>query len=397
MLIPIIILNTIDILIIFLLSRELTKNYNRFTLARTLFGIAYGVVLGTVAYVFDGDYTYRIIVTMSIFVVIHLLIKKSLTTTLLVYSLYWIFGLLQFILMFGFQFIPLEQEPLFLLGQSLTLLLIILVCKFLPLNKWFRFIEEHLELQLITFITAFAILSVIFYWNFDTGWAYLVHFIGSILVVLIAIYIIGAKIVHARHTVPLKTHDVYHHDLGMMLKAYKEEDHEMITTLKERHQEDDLFNMLSKQLQFGKVMENIIVFIKAKQKVHNSTLQIQHDIDYLADHKSVGIETVVKMLSILLDNALESGTKKPIVVDLSIVPDFVHICVRNELKLQKDYAENISRMLTVDGYTTKKNDARGYGLTNLYHDIEQVDGRVAVTSSYHDAGRTTYLSIEISL
>ena len=390
-----IILNTIDILMLFLLSHAFIKRIPIFTIKRVLIGIAYGIAMGAIGH-FSGDgYVYRIIAIPVAFFLIYLMVKLSFSSTFLVYTLIWVLKTtiqLPFVLIF--QFAQLGVIPMFLIGQILTLFVIILGCKFLPLNKWYRFIEENLELKLLIFIITFIAISVFFYWNFEYSWLYLLYFGVILISTLISIYCVGSKIVYLRYKIPLKTHNDYHIDLGMMIKAYKEENYQEIERLNNTNQ-DDKFRLQTENFQLGKTAENIIKFIENKQKLHDRIVEIQHDIDYDSDHPMVNMITIVKMLSILLDNAIESGTNKPIIVELTVTTSYVQLSVRNEFTSSD--TEEISRIFTIDGYTTKKTNQRGYGLTNLHHAVKNIGGKIMTAYDYSAIGKAHYLNITITI
>ena len=388
-----VILNTIDVLILFLLSHAFIKRIPIFTPSRVLIGIAYGIAMGASGHFLGAGYLYRIIALPAAFLMIYLMVKLPFSSAFLIYTLVWLFkAILPFALIL--QFTQLEMTLMFLIGQILTLFAVILGCKLLPLNKWYRFIEENLELKLLIFILTFIVISVVFYWNFEYSWLYLLYFGIILIATIIAIYGVGSKIVYLRYKIPLKTHDNYHIDLGLMAKAYKEENHQEIERLNEINQ-DDTFKIQTENFLLGKTAENIITFIENKQKLHDRIVEIQYDIDYDSDHPIANIITIVKMLSILLDNAIESGTDKPIIVELTVTMSYIQLSVRNEFTPSD--SEEISRIFTIDGYTTKKTNQRGYGLTNLHHAVKNIGGKIMTAYDYSAIGKAQYLNITITV
>jgi len=393
MLIPYVILNAIDVLMLFLLSHAFIKRIPIFTVKRVLIGVGYGIAMGTIGYFLDS-YIYRIVVTVISISLVSFIAKRPFASTLLLYAITWSFGLSQFIFVFIFQFFELGYMQMLFLGQGISLIVIIAACKLLPLSIGYRFIEEHLELKLMIFVSFFICLGVIFYWNYDYSWSYLVFFIGSLIAVAIAIYSIGLKIVYLRHTIPLNTNESYHTNFGLIMKAYKEEDHGEIERLNSLHQ-DDKFKIQTEGFQLGKASENVVAFIKNKQKLYDRKVEIQHDIDYNSDHPTVNIVMIVKILSILLDNAIESETDKPIIVELTVTASYIQLTVRNEFTPAD--SEEMSRIFTIDGYTTKKTGQRGYGLTNLHRDVQNANGKIITTHDYNKVGKAQYLNITVTI
>ena len=390
-----VILNTIDVLMFFLLTHALTKRIPIFTVKRVLIGIAYGFAIGTSTYLLGEGYTYRIISMLVAFLMVYLMVKLPFPSTFLIYIFVWlVLGTVQLPIALILQLAQLENIPMFLVGQLLTLVVVIPACKFLPFNRWHRFIEEHVELKLLILMITFIAISIVFYWNFQYSLLYILYFGVSLTFTLIAIYCVGSKIVYLRYKVPLKANNDYHIDLGMMVKAYKEENHQEIKRLNKVNQSDN-FKLQTEGFQLGKATENIVQFIKNKQKLYDRKDKIQYDIDYDCDHPVANTITIVKMLSILLDNAIENGTDKPIIIELTVTMSYIQLSVRNEFT--PDDSEEMSRIFTIEGYTTKKKNQRGYGLTNLHYDVKNIGGKIMTTHDYSTIGKGQYLNITITV
>ena len=391
-----VILNTIDILMLFLLSHACAKRIPIFTAKRVMIGIAYGITMGVGAQLLGDDYgyIYRSIAMPAAFLMIYLMVKLPFSSTFLIYILVWLFQAIQFPIILLLQFAQLDIIPMFLIGQIVTLIVVILSCKFLPLNKWYRFIEEYLELKMFFFLTTFAILSVFFYWDFEDSWLYIVYFGIILTATLAAIYCVGSKIVYSRYKMPLQSHNDYHINLGLMMKAYKEEDHQEIERLNKVNK-DSSFKLQTENFHLGKLTENLIAFIENKRRLSDQDIEIQYDVDYDSDHPYVNLVTIVKMLSILLDNAIESGTDKPIIVELTSTASYIQLSVRNEFAPPD--SEEMSRIFTIDGYTTKKTNQRGYGLTNLHYDVKKLGGKIMTGYDYSAIRKVQYLNITINI
>ena len=379
----------------FLISHAFVKRIPIFTMKRVLIGVMYGIVLGGYAHLLEDGHLFRIVAMPALFVMIYLTMKLPFSSTFLVYMLVWLLvGAIQLPVVLITQFAQLGTVPMFLIVQILTLTIVVLSCKLLPFNRWYRFIEEYIELKLLILIITFVAVSIVFYWNFEYSWLYVLYFGGILTTTLIAIYCVGSRIVYLRYKIPLKTHNDYHIDLGMMVKAYREENHQDIEKLKSANNSDE-FKLQTNNFQLGKLAENIITFIDNKQKLYDQQVEIQYDIDYDSDHPNVNIITIIKMLSILLDNAIETGTAKPIIVELTVTMSYMQLSVRNEFDTTD--SEEISRIFTIDGYTTKKTDQRGYGLTNLYHDVKNIGGKIMAMCDHSSVGKAQYLNITITI
>ena len=393
---PWIIVNAIDVTIIFLLANAIVNKKPVLTVNRILIGVTYAIVLGIMFDFFDGVYTYRIVTTVVDVLIFYLIMKKSFSSTILGYAIFWAVSIIQIPLLLIFQATNLANlEWLFLIIQFLSLIIVIIIIHFkkIPFNRWFRFIEEYLVLKLMFFILLFIYLSIAFYLNFEYKMPYFIFWSLLLIASLVAIWQISSRIIYLRHTVPLRHNDAYHTTLGSLIKAYREEDDYLINGLtKELQTKHEVYLDLA-GFQQGKTAENISAFIELKQD--DASAEIKQSIRYRQDHSRIGIETIIKLLSILLDNAVESQTSKPIIVDLGVNEDHIQLSVKNEFKLKDP--EGINRILMIDGYTTKKINQRGYGLTNLHVELNQIGGKLTTSYSYNQDGKTYYLNMMVSI
>ena len=392
------IINAIDFAVIFLLAHAIVKKKPVLTVKWILIGIAYAVALGMVSFIFEDSYNYRyiyrIITIVLDILIVYFIVRKSLSSALLAYALLWSFiSVIQLPLIIIFELIGLAEPPQFMVVQLLTLVCAFVAYKLLPFNNWFRFMEEQLELKLMFLTLGATCLIAAFYLNFEYDIPYLWQWVGMFIVVLVIIYQISARIIHRRHTIPLENNDAYHTTLGLLVKAYQEEDDSQVEALKKELRSNHNVHYDFDCFQLGKTAENIIAFIDVKQNNVNS--EIKHYIRYRQDHPRIGIDIIIKLLSILLDNAIESETSRPIVVDLGVNESHVQLSVRNEFKLKDP--EGISRILTIDGYTTKKINQRGYGLTNLHMKLKQIGGELTTSYNYNPDGKAYYLSMMVNI
>ena len=393
LLIPWTIINIIDVVMIFLLSHAIVKKKPVLTVKKVLIGVAYALILGIVTTVFESGYIHRIVATVLALLIIYLIMKKPFSSVVLGYAIFWAIVFIQ--LPFGiiFQSIGIEGVALFSIIQILTLITVIILCRFFPFNNFFRFLEEHLVLKLVFFILAFICLAAAFYFNFEYNMPLLIFWTGMLAIMLIAICKISSRVIYLKHTIPLRQNDAYHTILGLLIKAYQENDVTQIEALKkELEANHDVYFELD-GFQMGKTTENIIAFIESRRA--DIKTEIKYDIRYRQEHSRVSIDVIIKLLSILLDNAIESKTNKPIVIDLGVSSNHIQLSVRNEFKLTDP--EGINRILMIDGYTTKKVKQRGYGLTNLHLELKQISGEMTTSYSYNQDGKAYYLNMMINI
>lgn len=212
---------------------------------------------------------------------------------------------------------------------------------------------------------------------------------------IVASYIMGIKMIHLRYKLTLKKHSNYHLDLGRMIKAYEEEDRKEIDRLKALYP-DDVFALHVKHFRLGKQRKTSFSLLKIRGHcIILMSKLTNYEIFYSSEHKMMKTENVIKMLSILLDNAFETGTTNPIIVALSVTKSYIQLTVGNEFTSPD--SEELSRIFTVDGYTTKKINERGYGLTNLHNDLVQVGGKLMTNYHHESMSNTPYLNITVKI
>jgi len=397
MLIVSMLISLIDIVLIFLFASKLVNKPAYLDLKRVAIGVGYGLAMGTLAYfTFVRGNTNNVhqIVAMAIdLILIYKITQEKYVKNLLGYGIFIVvLTVIQLPTILILELLITEQQILFLIAQLLTLIVLMIIYWKVPIDKLYRFMCRQYWLQLVIAIVSFLLVGLMFYWSFE----YSILSIGVVTTILIAmlivIYQIGRKVVYLTYTVPSKMHDFRNRIHGKMLKAYQEGDHTRIAVYHEIYEENG-FQMEADKLHLGKTTENIVSFIETKKEEHHFNAEIIHDINYYKDHLKIGIEVIIKCMGILLDNALESGTDKPIIVELDTGMGHIRLYVRNEFQLTDP--EAIERIFTGDGYTTKKAHGRGYGMGNLHREVTKCGGKIVDSYGYNEVGKSYYLTIGV--
>jgi len=100
------------------------------------------------------------------------------------------------------------------------------------------------------------------------------------------------------------------------------------------------------------------------------------------------------MLGVLLDNAIESRTKKVIFIEVSSLEEGLYISVSNEYKRKSK--DDFNKMFQ-KGYSTKSRDGRGHGLYNLSKNVNKYGGNILLYYEYNQNQKSDYLTIKISV
>jgi len=392
MIVVAILISLIDLILVFLFSNKLVEKPAYLDLKRIVIGILYAVTFGAlVNYTLRNDSLYRMLALVVDLILIHKITERSFIGTLLAYALFLMtLNIMQLPIVILLELFISEQQIMFLIGQFTTLFIFVIICAKVPINKAYRFLEKHYWLQLIIAIVAFASTGLAFYWSLE--YSLLIFMIGLLVIFSIAMYKIGQKVTYLTYTVPSKMHDLRNRLHGKLIKAYQEKDHARIAFCQEMLEENGIPTEINNLL-LGKTTENIVAFIEGKKEEHAFDGEVIPEINYYKDHLRIGLDIIIKCMGILLDNAFESGTKKPIIVELDVGMGHIHLYVRNEFELTDP--EAIEQIFIEDGYTTKKHRNRGYGISNLHHEVTKHNGKIVDSYRYNEIGKTNYLTIGV--
>ena len=385
--------NLLDIIIIFYITLKLVDRLAVITVKRVIIAIAYGVIFGTLAYVTDSSVLYQVIAIASQAVIVNMLVKRGFISSLFAFGLYLVFlTIFQLSVVSVCSLLNLNPALINPMTQALTAIVAIIIYKAVPTNKVFEFIEKQLLLKFVILLIALFSILVGLYVNFGTNMPLLVLFLVLVSILLAGLYKSAKDIYHLSYTVPLKLYDFKNSLHGSMVKAYQEGDEQKIGWLKEQYANHD-FALDTSKFQLGKDKENILAFIEEQRISYGCKAEVISEIIYYKDHREFGIDKVVKVLDTLLKNAFETGTRKPIMVNILVGLDEIKISVSNEYEMTDP--NSINRMFE-PGFSTKEAD-RGYGLDNLYHNINQFNGKIINSYDYNDIGRASYLTIRVEI
>jgi len=138
--------------------------------------------------------------------------------------------------------------------------------------------------------------------------------------------------------------------------------------------------------------ENFENFIKAAidslKLNHKSNVEINTSIQYFESHKNVNAMTITYMLGVLLENAIETDTKYPILVDILSTEHILFIKVANETKSKT--SQELENML-VKGYSTKGKIGRGFGLPKLKKFVERHQGNLTISQEMNEEVQANYI------
>ena len=387
--------NLCDIAATYFIASKLVKRLVSADIRNVLVAVSYSVIFGTISYMFGHSTIFQILVITAQFIIVYLIVKKKISSSLIAFGIYYsLITLFQSLFVVAILVFNLEQTIVITtIVQFVTVLFAILVYKLVPINRLFAFIEKHLLLKLVILALAFIGIILVLYHNIYVGgnfW-FILSGIALIVVIFISLCTLGREIYRMTYTNPLNQHDLKISFYGSLINAYKEENHKQIEELEALGKKNNLD--LNYEFQLGKAKENIIEFINRNRLICDQDVEIRNNIVYYKDHHAVGIDVVTKLLGILLDNALESGTKKPIIVKVLVDLGNINIEVSNEYQLTSPDA--INRMFD-KGFSTK-GTTRGFGLDNLYRTVQEYGGKVITDYDYNGEMKSNYLTFVIEI
>lgn len=389
------IVNLCDLLVTYLISLKLVKRLVIIDFKNVLIAFLYAATFGIISYLTDRSIVFQTLAITAQFMIVYLNIKRNFASSLIAFALsYTLFSLFQGLFLLPILFFNLETTIMTTVAvQILTAIFAIIIYKFVSINTFFAFIEKHIMLKFVILILALIVVPLVLYYNISVSgdpWVMLGG-VGLIIGIFIALCTLGREIYRMTYTKPLKQHDLEVSFHGMLIKAYREEDHQQIKSLEILGKEKNFD--LNFDFKLGETRDNILEFIKQKQAKYKHEIEIRSDIVYYKDHHSAGIDVVIKLLGILLDNALETDTKKPIMIEIRTDLGNINIEVSNEYQLTAPDA--ITRMFD-KGFSTKKN-GNGFGLDNLYRTVKEFSGKVTTDYDFNETMQTDYLTFLVEI
>jgi len=265
----------------------------------------------------------------------------------------------------------------------------------IDLSKFFIFITYRLAFKVAIFAIASTIaLILIFILVAHNASAFSTLFaIGVLLIVMTIGLWHTLKIAHQYEVViPEKYHDMRKILTLLNLRA---EDAQTVHELKEMI-EASIELMGVKVAEPSRVEANEPVDFEAFIKTNIESLklnlqsnsEIRTNIQYFEPHKRVSAMNINYMLGILLENALETGTTYPIIVDILSTEHILFIKVANEAP--KSIPQNLENLLA-KGYSTKGKVGRGFGLSKLKKLVEKYDGSITISQEMNAHEQVKYI------
>lgn len=368
-----ILLNSFDIFLIYNLYFGLMNNKIKFNIKDLFVGLLWGTMNGL--FVNFNNLTYlKFVLYISAFLYIWNLCRKKLHELLIIYIIInliiavvqvFILGASQLFAHNNIYLFQQKESYIALLSQLLTAMCVILICR-LPIYKIYEVIQENILLKFLIYIMIIVIF-VLFHRTIKL--TEMVTYIPILMFFLYGIIHSAKSISYYTKKFPAINHELRNVMMGIYLSANYNSDLSKI-----RGEINDYIVGLGIEIDENKLVvsdvysDSIKNFIQAKE--NDSEKKIILEINYFQDNKLIPISSIIQILGILIDNAIEATSADNIKVHLLCTEYNLIIEVLNEYEGVIDLTKLISKKNAI---SSKK---RGYGLQNLKRIVKKYKGKI---------------------
>jgi len=396
-----IILNFLDCVMFYYLCNNLINKKPKLSIKTIVIGILYGIIMGTVANILElsAPYTAKIILNITGFFLLKFITRRKTQDVLIIYAIIFVsIGFIQLIaiLLLNVLRLGISEGYRYLLVQIITTMIILFLSTKNLLYKFYNMIEKEILLKLLIASLAGILLLTFYYFNFEATTTYIIFFSLFLIIIFLSLFQILRKIFFYTNKVPMQLHDVKNILMGIYLSVYSTSN---ITVI--RNELDKVLEILDidigiKDINMNDYNQNILSLInqkKGKAAYHEPTFLT--DISYHEPNAKVSFSVILYILGVLLDNAIESGTEKAIIIKISVIEESLFISVSNEY--QRKSADDFNKMFQ-DRYSTKEESTlRGYGLSNLSKVVADYGGHILLKEEYNKEQKSDYITITIEV
>jgi len=361
------------------------------------FAIAFGLVMGTVSYLLSPQ-VYQIIVFPFLLTLVYIIAKPSIkkrgfSDFILIYILYYIIlHMVVGLSLFLVSLFQLNQIKTNLTTYVFSTIFTFILCWRVEFSKLYTYLSYKVWVRLISFILVVIIAALSAFLNFE--------FSAAIQYMIIVLFIAGLlglidalkKTHHYTDELPNISHDISNLILLQSIQMTQTDDIDEVRRINEK-----IIGLIGIDTSILKDSDsssdhcllNTIDLLKRKKNHH---ADIVTKIKYFEPHRTIEDVEIGYILSVLIENAMETMTTKPIFVEILCSENRLLIKVENESK-EKSKAE-LDQML-VKSYSSKDKIGRGFGLAKLNKYIQNNYGNIEMTQAFHNCEKVNYLTIVV--
>lgn len=393
-----------------LMGRNMAKSFSILNLKNGLLGGLYFIILmatNILSSVYNLSHPSFIITTVLMFILTFSLAKSakskySFDEVILMFLTYFILSQLIFnVSMVPFIIINGPTQLAFLIPLITITSLALFIINQIKLDVLLTFVAHRLAFKIAIFVISLTILLVSVFILISYS-PHIFTLSASLLSLIIIISLGLAHTLKIAHQYEVVIPEKYN-DMKKILTLLNLEATETQTT-------EDLQEMIKTTIELmgikvekpatqptANMPADFTAFIQANidslKLNHNTTVDIRTNIQFFEAHKTVNAMNVNYMLSTLLENAFETGTTYPIIIDVLSTEHILLIKVANECAV-KDPSE-LKSMLS-KGFSTKGRIGRGFGLPKLKKLVESHQGTITISQEMNATEQVNYLSITLN-
>jgi len=294
--------------------------------------------------------------------------------------------IIQGIILLLMHFVNLSQEALFVIVQSLTVFIIILISFKIKLHDVFAFVQRRIYLKVCIHLIVVIFILAAAMVNFDVNYIWQQSILFGVLIIIILVGIVMT--IFATQTQIDKSagkyHDVVNMFTGLHLSIQSEDDIEEL-----KRQSNEMVEYLTDRppvtIISSNYKKNLEIMLRDKLLAKEKDNELRLDIGYYEHHEKVSFLKVSLMLGTLIDNAIEHGLDEPIFVYMNVSEDIFELSVKNFC--QEISPEKLKKLFK-KGYTTKENIGNGHGLYKLDQEVKKYNNNQfkaeIVADTYYD-------------
>jgi len=380
----------LEFIMLYNISYNMINKKTTWSLNIFLIGVSYGVIYALVAYSFP-DAVARLFFTIAGILIFKFLFKNKLHDAVLRWG---IFHLILVIVQSPVLYVVgkiINDAYLLTVAQLISLIIILLLLKKIDLNNLLYKAERYIMLKLFIYVTTVIFLSILIYAGYDYTPVYMLYVSIMALLSLFVFLKILRQITFYTDDAYAKIHDIKNLLIGLHTTVHGTADMQVVK--QSLNECMDLLNIDGKlaEIQLEKDEANILAFINQKKE---QNVELVTNVLYIDKFEDLTLTTILYMLGTLLDNAIEHGGNKPILIKMLIAKSTVSISVANAYDKKKN--DNFDNFFE-QGQSSKAERGHGYGLSNLKKAVERYEGEITLDYSYLDEYESNYLTFKISI
>jgi len=394
--------NLSDIIIYYLLPYKFLDEKPPFLKGHFAGGIVYGLIFGTLAYYIGDYYLLQIIINIVLILMISRLHRKNSQIKyykiMLFFTLsFLVLGITRlpiFIIFFPFGF---TRYILFSIVIFLNIAIILWLCTKQFLTSLYKRVSLDIFLQILMFITAIAIFSLLLLLDSLHSFTYYALFVKLIGFAVATLYQLVPIIYFHTKELPHLLHDRNIRLMSHHARIYAESECEKAQIATDEIIGKARLNPKSDGYVLDDYGQNIGAFIDNICDYYQTSMKFTTHLHYVAPHTTVTFDEMLYMIGILMSSAIQSGNENyPAFITVNCLKDLLLIKQSNGTTT-KMTDEKISKMIQA-GSSTKEHCRRGFGLYNLTEDrLKRVDGHLEISTFYDKEYQNEYIEFVITV